>query len=366
MSDVSSVALRSGERMSVSIVEPPLTEYARRSPEGRLVNWLWGDIKDEVISGEMRPWLYTPYAVGEIGPELVGSLAYYTSTHNQEVGLIQFVETAEAHRSKGIMSALMSVLIEKFNAEGGLALMLCTGNPIAGSLYEKHGFWYTIGDGLRYLAPGADDFEESFFAHNGAAHGRGATFADLPYAAALYNHSEPDWLVKDHLTKTFRDMRYESHFVKLMRRIEDERGGCLVLENPKKRVVGLAAFERMDTYQEQHVAQLSFRVCPAYFGQARELLDAAAAKAAGMSIGVLQVYAGERDGEQADLLREAGFSEEGRYRRRLRDGDDIVDMLVFTRRVSDEVRPARPSGDYYGARNPWMLERIAGRVESGR
>ena len=216
MSDVSSVALRSGERMSVSIVEPPLTEYARRSPEGRLVNWLWGDIKDEVISGEMRPWLYTPYAVGEIGPELVGSLAYYTSTHNQEVGLIQFVETAEAHRSKGIMSALMAVLIEKFNAEGGLALMLCTGNPIAGSLYEKHGFWYTIGDGLRYLAPGADDFEESFFAHNGAAHVRGATFADLPYAAALYNHSEPDWLVKDHLTKTFRDMRYESHFVKLI------------------------------------------------------------------------------------------------------------------------------------------------------
>ena len=111
MSDVSSVALRSGERMSVSIVEPPLTEYARRSPEGRLVNWLWGDIKDEVISGEMRPWLYTPYAVGEIGPELVGSLAYYTSTHNQEVGLIQFVETAEAHRSKGIMSALMAVMM---------------------------------------------------------------------------------------------------------------------------------------------------------------------------------------------------------------------------------------------------------------
>ena len=239
--------------MAVSIVEPPLTEYAQRSPDGRLVNWLWGEIKDELISGELKPWLYTPYAVGEIGPELVGSLAYYTSTYNREVGLIQFVETAEEHRSKGIMSALMSALIEKFNAEGGLALMLCTGNPIAGSLYEKHGFWYTIGDGLRYLAPGAEDFEESFFAHNGAAQIREATWADLPYASALYNHPEPGWLVKDHLTKTFRDTRYESHFVKLLRRIEDERGGCLVLENPNKRVVGLAAFERMDTYQEQHV-----------------------------------------------------------------------------------------------------------------
>ena len=81
---------------------------------------------------------------------------------------------------------------------------------------------------------------------------------------------------------------------------------------------------------------------------------------------MLQVYAGERDGEQAELLRGAGFSEEGRYRGRLRDGDDMLDMLVFARRVSDDVRPARPSGDYYGARNPWMLERIAGRSESGR
>ena len=76
---------------------------------------------------------------------------------------------------------------------------------------------------------------------------------------------EPDWLVKDHLTKTFRDMRYESHFVKLMRRIEDERGGCLVLENSRKRVVGLAAFERMDTYEEQHVAQLELPGVPGLF-----------------------------------------------------------------------------------------------------
>ncbi len=362
MSRESSVVLRSGERMTVKIVEPPLTEYARRSPEGRLVNWLWGEIKDEVISGEMRPWLYTPYAIGEIGDELAGSIAYYTSTYNQEVGLIQFVETAEAHRSKGIASALMSVLIEKFNAEGGLALMLCTANPIAGSLYEKHGFWYTVGDGLRYLAPGADGFDDTFFAHDGAAHVRKATWADLPYASALYNHPEPAWLIKDHLTKTFRDTRYESHFVKLLRRIEDEQGACLVLENPRKRVVGLAALERENTYHEQHAAQFSFRICPSYFGQARELIDAAAAKAADMSISILQTYVGERDREQVELARGAGFSEEGRYRGRLRDGADVVDMLILTRRLSDTVRPARDSSDYYGARFPWMLERLAGRT----
>ena len=320
MSDVSSVALRSGERMAISIVEPPLTEYASRSPEGRLVNWLWGDIKDELISGELRPWLYTPYAVGEIGPELVGSLAYYTSTYNREVGLIQFVETAEAHRSKGIMSALMAVLIEKFNAEGGLALMLCTGNPIAGSLYEKHGFWYTIGDGLRYLAPGADDFEESFFAYNGAAHVRGATFADLSYAAALYNHPEPDWLVKDHLTKTFRDMRYESHFVKLLRRIEPSTSAAAVSCWITRGSVLWGKRSSVGHLPVQHVAQLS---SPG--GQAGELLDASAAKA-----GQCCRCTGEQHVGADRQLSFRVFGGGARPIGRLRNGDEM--SLVFTRR----------------------------------
>ena len=353
-----SVALRSGEQMTIRIVEPPLTEYAVRSPDNRLVNWLWSEIRDEVISGEMKPWLYTPYAVGEIDGELVGSMAYYTSTYNQEVGLIQFVETVERHRSKGIASALISVLIEKFIADGGLALMLCTTDPIAGALYEKYGFWYSIGDGLKFLVPGTEDFDGTFFAYNGPAQVRQATWADLPYISALYNHREPGWLVKDYLTNTFRDMRYESHFVKLMGRVEDDQGGYFVLQNPRKRVVGAAAFERVATYHEQHVAQLSFRVCPAYFGQTKELIEAAAQAAAELSISVLQVYISERDEEQMTLARQGGFAEEARLRGRLRDGDEMVDMLVYTRRLSDDAMPVLEAGDYYGGRKLWMEERI--------
>ena len=357
------VVLSSGERMTVKVVEPPLTEYAERSPDNRLVNWLWREIRNEVISGEMRPWLHTPYAVGEIDGGLVGSMAYYTSTYNREVGLIEFVETMEPHRSKGVASALISALIEKFIAEGGLALMLCTSDAIAGSLYEKYGFSYSVGDGMKYLAPGAEDFDGTFFAYNGPAQVRQATWADLPYTAALYNHTEPGWLIKDYLTRTFRDMRYESHFVKLMRRIENNRGAYFVLQNPMKRVVGAAAFERVATYQEQHVAQLSFRVCPAYFGQTKELIDTAAQTAAELSIGVLQMYIGERDQEQITLALQNGFAEEARLRGRLRDGDDLVDMLVLSRRLSDGAKPVLGAGDYYGGRKPWMAERINAGLE---
>lgn len=356
------VTLRTGEDLTIRVVEPPLTEYSERSPDSGLVNWLWTEIKQEVISGAMKPWLYTPYAIGEIDGELVGSLAYYTATYNQEVGLIQFVETAEHHRSKGIASALISTLVDKFDSEGGLALMLCTSNPIAGSLYEKHGFWYSIGDGLRYLAPGSENYDETFFAHNGKAEVREATWADLPYISALYNHPEPTWLIKDSLTGMFRDMRYESHFVKMMRRVGEGNGGYFVLHNPKNRIVGVAVFERIDSYQEQHVANLSFRVVPSYFDQTKELIDRVASIATELSVGILQVCIGARDQDQMQLAYQSGFTEEAKLAGRLRDGSAIVDMLILTKTLATDVKPLRCVGDYYGGRKPWMLERIASRT----
>ena len=60
------VTLRSGEEMNIKIVTPPLTEYSRRSPSDGLVNWVWREIKEEIISGQMSNWLSTPYAIGEI------------------------------------------------------------------------------------------------------------------------------------------------------------------------------------------------------------------------------------------------------------------------------------------------------------
>ena len=53
-----------------------------------------------------------------------------------------------------------------------------------------------------------------------------------------------------------------------------------------------------------------------------------------------------------------GFAEEARLRGRLRDGDEMVDMLVYTRRLSDDAMPVLEAGDYYGGRKLWMEERI--------
>ena len=343
--------LRTGERLIIKVLEPPLLEYA--SQVG-----CWGDVRDELLGGQMTPWLFTPYFIGEINGEVVSSMSYYTPTDTRDVGLVEFVQTAEKHRRKGVASALLAQLIKEFRADGGLALYLCTTNPIAGILYESHGFWYHLGDGMRYLSPGAKDFDTTYLAFCGKARIREATWGDMPRASVLYNHPEPRWFIKEYLTQSFRETRFESHFVRLMKRIENQSGAFVVLENPAQRVVGAAVLERFDTFYEQHAALLSFRVCPSYFEQTTELLNAASRRARELAIRTLQIYIADGDEEQKELVKAAGFSEEARLRNRLRDEDNWMDLLIYTLSL-DAPRPLRSPGDYYGNRKPWQEKRVA-------
>ena len=344
------VLLRTGEQLVIKTLLPPLHDYASKVG-------CWGDVREELLNGKLTEWLFTPYFVGEIDGEVVGSMSYYTPTDTRDVGVVEFVQTAEEHRSKGIASALMDCLIRRFRADDGIALYLCTTNPIAGSLYEKHGFWYHVGDGMRYLAPDAGDFDQTYLAFCGPARIRDATWGDLPRASVLYNHREPCWLLKDYFTQTFRETRFESHFVKLMRQIENQNGAFLVLENSEQRIVGAAVLKRFDTFHEQHIATLSFRVCPSYFEQAPELLTAATEKARELSIKALQIYIADCDEDQKKIVRAARFLEEARLYNRLYDGVNLVDMLIYISWLP-HAAPLKSEGEYYGNRKPWQAERV--------
>lgn len=348
--------LKTGERLTVRVARPPLGEYAP------LVG-CWGAIRDELLAGGMSESLATPYFIGELNGQVVGSMACYVPVDTMDVGLVEFVATSEEHRQKGIASALLGTLVEWFASVGGQALNLCTSNPFAGSLYEKHGFWYSVGDGMRYLAPGADDFDQEYLGDSGTARVRPATWGDLPRASALYNSAEPGWTIKDYLTSSFRDTRFEKHFVDLMKGAENRKGEVVALESPKTRLVGLAAFHRTDSYMEQHVATLSFRVSPAYYGQADELLDATARRAADLSITLLQAYVSEHDTDQAGMLEAAGFTEEARLRDRLRTPDGLADMIVYSLQLAGTDDPIFGPEDYYAGRNPWQVERTAARKQ---
>ena len=142
-----------------------------------------------------------------------------------------------------------------------------------------------------------------------------------------------------------------------MRQIENQNGAFVVLENREQRIVGTAVLKQFNTFHEQHIANLSFRVCPSYFDQGAELLIAAAEKAKALSIQALQIYIADCDDDQKEMVKSVGFVKEARLQNRLYDGENLMDMLVYTLRLPD-VSPLRSEGDYYGNRKPWQMERV--------
>jgi hypothetical protein len=69
--DLETVALKTGERLTIRVLEPPLGEYASKVG-------CWADVREELLGGKLAPWLFTPYFVGEIDGEVAGSMSYYT------------------------------------------------------------------------------------------------------------------------------------------------------------------------------------------------------------------------------------------------------------------------------------------------
>ena len=352
------VPLGSGERLTVRVCEPPFPGG------GKDLCW-WRDVSADLMAGKLRPWLYTPWYLGEIDGERAGYMSCWTPADSREIGLVEFVWTAEAHRRKGIASILLGRLVKDFTRAGGLALYLCTTNPHAGRLYESRGFRYLVGDGMRYLAPGAGEFDRDYLGGGGPAVVRDATLGDLPRAAALFNHPEPRWIVKDSLSRCFHDTRYESHFLKTFLRLEGGKGVCVALENAAGRLVGLATAERRDTFAEQHTGVLSFRVAPAFTSRTAALLGAAVERSAALGIAVLHVHAADCDEDQKQLLEEAGFAEEARYQDRLRAGGGFVDLVIYGRRSSPPPEPSFDEGEYYGGRQPWQRQRAVEESTAG-
>ena len=350
--DPDSATLRDGGIMQIARYLPPMDTF-----EGRVRTW--DLIRDDLFSGALAETLYTPHFVGTIDGEFAGSLGYYVPADTRDVGIVEFVATEDHHRRKGVADALMARMLADFLADGGQALHLCTTNPIAGRLYENHGFWYRVGDGMRYSAKDAGDFDAAYLAFDGEPVVRDAVWGDLPRAAVLYNTPEPAWLLKDVLTDCLRDTRYEYHFVRLMRRIENAQGAVLVLATPKNRAVGLAAFVRRDTFAQQHVATLSIRLAPAYMSHAVGLLRAAIDRAGEIGVGVLEFPIAGSDADLAEIASAAGFTEAARLPGRIRDGQIWVDLRLFSMSLGLSTRAFHGSETYYANRQPWQTERIA-------
>jgi GNAT superfamily N-acetyltransferase len=337
--------LPNGEILTVTGLEPPLGA----SWADRIEHW-WRDVRPLLVHGELATTSLDRFVVGEIDGAYVGSMCYDTPRDTRDVGVLEMVWTHPDHRRKGIARTILQHTIADFRCQGGVALYLCTTNPAAEALYAHQGFRPLIGDGMRYLAPGHADFDRSYFADAGPARVRPAVWGDLARVSALYNQTTPDWLIKDYPRRVFRDVRYESHYLRIWKPARDGRGTALVLENPAQRVVGIASAIELDSYVEQQVQIVDFWACPTYLAQLPELLAALVQTARAGNAELLEAHVAEVDRARRQLLEAVGFQEVARLRDHLRVGAERVALCIYTLAFGRRLPPSHAPGEYYGGR----------------
>jgi GNAT superfamily N-acetyltransferase/RimJ/RimL family protein N-acetyltransferase len=341
---VSTTTLANGRTLTIRVVEPPLGDLADQ------IEYWWRDIRAPLLAGDLAATSLDRFVIGELDGAYVGSMTYATPRDTRDVAALEMVWTRADQRRQGIASALLRHTLADFLAGGGVAMYLCTVNPHAFAVYAQHGFQPLIGDGMRYLAPGQAAFDQTYFAPAGPATIRPGVWGDLARVSALYNQPQPDWLIKDYPRRVFRDMRYEGHYRQVWRPASLGRGTLLVLENPRRRLVGLASLVEVDSFWEQHVGTLDCFACPAYLAQLPELIAAVLDQARAGPLELVQAFIAAVDTTKGDLLTRCGFQVEARLPDRLRLDGQPVDLLLFSRRLRHPPGSRHPLGSYYGAR----------------
>lgn len=339
-----SCELSNGDILTVKILEPPLGKYVD------CIWYTWRDVRQQLMVGELVETSVDRFIIGDLNGEYVGSMTYSTPRDTRDLAVLGMVWTRPDQRRKGIATVLLQLTLADFRAQGGIAAYLCTTNPTAFHLYYKQGFRPHIGDGMRYLSPGHEDFDQTYFSYAGPARVRAGTWGDLARVSALYNQPQPDWVIKDYHRRVFRDVRYESHYIRVWKPANEGHGTLLVLENGMNRVVGLASLVEVDSFYEQHAQILDFWACPAYLEQLRELLSAAVDRAGSKNAEIIQAHVAEADVDRQRLLSSLGFSEESRLRERLRVNGQYMDLITYGRSTQRRVALAHPPSAYYGGR----------------
>jgi ribosomal protein S18 acetylase RimI-like enzyme len=153
--------LATGEALTVTILEPPLGPWSDQ------VEYWWRDVRAPLVAGELAATSVDRFILGEIGGAYVGSMGYATPRDTRDVAALEMVWTHPDHRRKGVAGVLLRHTLADFQAHGGVAMYLCTTNPAAFALYASEGFRPLVGDGMRYLAPGQQRFDQTYFADVG-------------------------------------------------------------------------------------------------------------------------------------------------------------------------------------------------------
>ncbi len=343
--------LKNGEKMKIKVLTPPI-EFEQSMAEKTF--W-WNDIRDRALKGELeRGNLCVKLFLGDSGGEYLGSVVLLTPKPESDIGLVEFVGTSPEHRNKGVAGAILDALIKCFEENGGLALYLCTTNPIAYELYKKKGFASCIGDGMRRITSLNHEFDEGYLSYTGPPQIRVAEWGDMPRFAPLFNNPHNVFFIKDFILPVFHDGRYESHFKKMLLPQEKGEGGLLVLESPDRCIVGSCFLKVGPSFYEQHIGLIDYMIAPDYSGYVGDLLAAACEKAKELGLEMLLNRGAGCDTPKLAAFKDAGFNCDICVKNYFKTENERYDLMISVRELQQGGARRKTRGEYYGLKPDWL------------
>lgn len=272
---------------------------------------------------ELLDELETRFYVGKVDGHIITNIM---TVEHDGVGILGHVYTLPDQRRKGACKGTMAFQMEDFRQRNGRALYLGTGyNSHPYHIYHSFGFEsvYPEAGFMKYHVN--DDFEETYFATTTALP-KDVEWHDWPKLTALSGIVGWD-ILRSLLWNVYGPTNLESGFLILKRTLEvsDVLDDAKLLTTQDGAIVGWATVNR-DSKWRHNIALLDLFFHPNFVDSVPALLSSL--KFPELKV---QCYIDSDAVKKAEVLENAGFSCEGRFKNHIEYIGKKYDVLVFGR-----------------------------------
>jgi len=327
ITDLTTVALRNGQSMTIRLVEPPEEDVAPR-----LLHFLEHKDNDSLrgirqrVQGQYVAHCVDRYFIGEVDGRIIGQAWYglprvggtdggsrmSPPTRPWGVGNFGHVYTEPDWRGQGIASEIVRVLVDHFQAEPTGKCLLCSAGAAAGRIYRKYGFEFippTAESGPMGLIKGETfaELEQRYFTPGLPVQVREGHIGHRHDVDRLMDFS-PAWIgARRHWHSAFISSTVPTYMAAL-HQVEDGRGLLAVLQTDAGSVVGYASVLSLGSPFEQRLRTLDFAVHPHYLPEVGTLLHETLARAAQADGAPVHAFVAACDERKLAALLDAGFA----------------------------------------------------------
>ncbi len=315
--------LKSDEVMEVGVINAPDQPHADEIKKFLAHKPQFFDWHIERCVTESLDELETRFYVGKVDGIIITNIM---TVEHDGIGILGHVYTLPDQRRKGACKGTMAFQMKDFRQKNGRALYLGTGyNGHPYRIYHSFGFEsvYPETGFMKYHVN--DNFEETYFAPT-TAHPKDIEWHDWPKLTAL--SAIVGWdILRSLLWNVYGPTNLESGFLTFKHTLEvsDVLDDAKFLATQDGVIVGWAAVNR-DSKWRHNIALLDIFFHPNFVDSVPLLLSSL--KFPELKV---QCYIDSTAEKKAEVLENAGFSCEGRFKNHIEFRGEKYDVLVFGR-----------------------------------